>query len=98
MSSVRELQTEIKEWADSVFPTRTAYGALCKLMLEEIPEFALAVNDPGEYADLVILVLDIATLNGIDVESAVRDKMQKNRARTWSINETTGLMKHSNQE
>lgn len=98
MSGVRELQAEIKEWADSVFPDRTAYGALCKLMLEEIPEFALAVNDPGEYADIVILVLDIATLNGIDVESAVRDKMRKNRARTWAIDGATGMMKHTNRD
>lgn len=97
-ADVRRIQREVKEWADSVFPHRTAHGALCKLMLEEIPEFALNQDDPGEYADLVILVLDIATLNGIDVAEAVRDKMEVNRAREWMINPETGLMRHTNEE
>jgi NTP pyrophosphatase (non-canonical NTP hydrolase) len=92
--SVREIQREISDWANLVFPDRTAHDALCKLMLEEIPEFALAQKDPGEYADLVILVLDIATLNGIDVAAAVRDKMEVNRARRWIVGDN-GLMKHT---
>lgn len=94
MSTIRELQAEIAAWADEVFPARTAHGALCKLMLEEIPEFALDTTSEGEYADLVILILDIATLNGIDVMDAVQRKMQINRARKWSIDEARGIMKH----
>lgn len=96
--SVEDLQHEIKTWADSVFPGRTAHGALCKLMLEEIPEFALAPHDPGEYADLVILILDIATLNGIDVATAVEAKMEKNRKRTWRLDQDTGLMHHTGED
>lgn len=91
--SISCIQAEISGWADAVFPERTPHNALCKLMLEEIPEFALSQDDPEEYADLVILVLDIATLRGIDVGAAVRAKMEKNRSRVWAVDEN-GIMKH----
>ena len=92
--TISALQLEVKEWADSVFPGRTAHHALCKLMLEEIPEFALNTRGEDEYADLVILVLDIATLNGIDIAGAVTRKMEINRQRNWRIDLQTGMMKH----
>lgn len=94
MATLKELQADIKAWADGVFPDRTAHGALCKLMLEELPELALDTTSGGEYADALILLLDIATLNGIDVEHEVRAKMEKNRARTWVVDTGTGLMHH----
>lgn len=94
MSTLKELQKEISDWADAVFPDRTAHGALCKLMLEEIPEFALDNSGEDEYADIAILLLDIATLNGIDVEGAIKRKMERNRARQWRVDRRTGLMKH----
>lgn len=94
-TSIKALQKNIAEWADTVFPNRTAHGALCKLMLEEVPEFALDQHSPSEYADLVILILDIGTLNGIDVERAVLDKMETNRKRRWTINKDTGIMRHT---
>jgi len=94
MPSITDLQANIKAWADSVFPHRTAHGALCKLVLEEIPEFCLDTKSEDEYADLLILLLDVATLNGIDVEGAVTRKMAKNRKRTWVINKETGMMRH----
>jgi len=96
--TLTDLQDEIKRWADGVFPDRTAHGALCKLMLEEIPEFALDTKSEDEYADLVILILDIATLNGINVAAAVERKMEKNRRRTWEVNIRTGIMHHTNEE
>lgn len=92
--SIRRIQSEVKEWADSVFPNRTAHDALCKLMLEEIPEFALAQKDESEYADMVILILDIASLNGIDVSAAVARKMAVNRERQWAVDPVTKLMRH----
>lgn len=93
-TGVQALQREIAEWADEVFPDRTAHDALCKLMLEEIPEFAMNQDDPGEYADLVILILDIAHLRGIDVAKAVHEKMDVNRKRNWKLDPKTRMMKH----
>jgi len=94
-SSVEDLQVEIKAWADQQFPDRTAHHALSKLVLEEIPEFLHGgLDSPGEYADLMILLLDIASLRGISVAEAVREKMAINRARRWAVDPGTGIAQH----
>ena len=95
---ITTLQKEIAAWADSVFPHRTARGALIKLVLEEIPELLQSGHCvPEEFADVVILVLDIAHLQGIDIGAAVRAKMEVNRKRTWKVDPETGLMNHVEQ-
>lgn len=94
MSEIRELQKEISEWADKLFPDRTSWDATTKLVLREIPEWLNAQDDPLEYADLIILILDIGTLNGIDVAQAVKDKMEINRNRKWKIDPETRTMQH----
>lgn len=92
---VTGLQKRILDWADRIFPNRTAHGALCKLMLEEIPELLHGgLSDPLEYADILILVLDIASLNGIDAIAAAHQKMEINEQRKWKINTASGLMHH----
>lgn len=96
--SIQYLQKRIAEWADQQFPDRTAYGALTKLVMEEIPELIKAMDDPLEYADVVILVLDIGHLNGIDVGRAVLEKMAINRRRKWAIDPLTGHAKHQGED
>lgn len=95
MDTISNLQQEIADWADGVFPDRTAHDATVKLMLEEIPEFLQSPKDPLEYADIMILVLDIAHLNGIDIESAVKEKMRINRERQWIVNKKTRIARHT---
>ena len=93
--SIIHLQDRITNWADRVFPERTAEGALTKLVLEEIPELLHGgLDDPLEYADVLILVLDIAALRGIDAVAAAHEKMTINEARKWKKNLTTGMMSH----
>lgn len=97
--SISSMQREIAEWADKVFPARTPHGSLSKLVLEEIPEFITSkMKDPHEYADLVIMILDIAHLQGIDVEQAVHEKMAINRGRNWKMDPGTGFMSHVSDE
>ena len=94
-TSLASLQNNITKWADEVYPNRTVFGMLAKLVLEEIPEFLLDTKDEGEYADIVIMILDIASINGINVEEAVIKKMKINANREWVINQETGMMKHT---
>lgn len=75
------LQQAIGKWADEVSPVRTPFNSLIKLVMEEIPGFLQNTGDPSEYADLVILILDIGYLCGLEVRQAVLDKMEANRAR-----------------
>jgi predicted house-cleaning noncanonical NTP pyrophosphatase (MazG superfamily) len=92
------LQNEVVKWADEVLPNRTVHQALTKLVLEEIPEFLIDTTSATEYADLIILILDIAHLQGIDIKKAVLDKMRMNKKRKWSINPETGIAQHVKSE
>lgn len=87
MKSIGELQQEVADWADEVLPRRKFYTTAAKLMMEEIPEWLMAPDDPLEYADIVILVLDLAYQKGIDIEEAVERKMAINRTRRWQVDE-----------
>lgn len=89
------LRNMIVEWADEVFPERTVLNAIQKMVLEEIPEYLMDRGNPMELADLGILLYDIAHLDGVDLDSAIRKKMMINRFRTWGIDARTGLLKHN---
>lgn len=92
---ITELQRVISDWADKVYPDRTVDNALSKMMLHEIPELLHGkAMDPTEFADVAILLFDIAHLQGIDIVQAMRFKMEVNKKRTWEIDPATGLMSH----
>jgi hypothetical protein len=44
--------------------------------------------------DIMILLLDVAYKNGIDVHRAVEMKMDINESRQWRVDENTGIMRH----
>lgn len=90
----KPIKDEIVKWADSVFPDRTITNAIQKLVLEEIPEYLMAQDDPMELADIGILIYDIAHLAGVDLDQAMREKMAINKKRLWHVDEITGLMHH----
>lgn len=88
-------QKMIAAWADKVYPDRTPENALGKMMLHEIPELLTGgVDDPLEFADVAILLFDIAHLKGIDIGKAISDKMEINEGRVWEIDKVTGIMSH----
>lgn len=92
---IQRLQQMISEWADEVYPDRTVENALTKMMLHEIPELLHGkAMDPMEFADVAILLFDVAHLQGIDIAQAMRFKMKVNRNRKWEIDPATGLMSH----
>lgn len=94
-STIAEIQKDITDWANRTFPDRTYQGTFNKLVFEEIPELINGgVHDPMEYADILILVLDLAYLVGVDAEKAVTKKMTINKARRWRKNPISGLFQH----
>lgn len=94
MSEIRQLTDEIVQWADSVFPSRTPQSALLKLF-EEIGELVKDPADGGEYADIVIMMLDLADMHHIDLAAEVRAKIEINRNRNWAKSKT-GTLQHKN--
>lgn len=93
-TSVRELQADIAQWADQLNPDRTALSLIAK-MLEELGELIASErqDDPLELADVLILALDLAHIQGIDLADAVVRKMRVNRTRKWRIADN-GAMSH----
>ncbi|WP_373081961.1 dATP/dGTP pyrophosphohydrolase domain-containing protein [Zhongshania sp.] len=90
---LRELQSLITDWADQVIPHRTLHDASVKL-LEEVAEAFANPGDPGELADMAILVMDMFHLAGVDMEQAIRDKMAVNKQRSWQRDPRTRILKH----
>lgn len=94
-TTLTELQGEIVEWADhDIGPCRTYRDAITKLVMEELPELLLDPESALEWADVMILVMDLAHLAKIDMADAVREKLNINRNREWNRDERTGLFHH----
>lgn len=91
--TLKAFQVGITAWADRMFPDRTADEILRKMLIE-VEELIEDRVTPDEYADVVILVLDLASQYGIDIERAVLDKMAVNEHRRWRRDPATGTMQH----
>ena len=89
---IEELTQEVVQWANSAFPDRKPQSALLKLF-EETGELVKDPSDASEYADIFIMLLDLADMHGVDVVKAIRDKLALNRQRTWTKT-ATGTLQH----
>lgn len=95
------LASDIFEWANHTFPGRSPKASLMKLVMEEVPELLHGLNTEGvtpkiahEWADCMILLLDLARLWGIEPGEAIRSKMAINKFRMWKKDEETGFYHH----
>lgn len=92
----QELQLDIADWADGVLPNRTPQTALLK-MFEEVGELVRNPASPGEYADILIMLIDLARMHGVDLLEAARAKMKVNRSREW-MTTSMGTLQHLEDE
>ena len=96
-ADIRRLQQVVTTWADEVFPNRRTPDILLKLY-EEVGEYARDPKAAAEFADIMILLLDLAAINGIDIHKAVTEKMAINVGRTWTVDSQTRIMRHTRDE
>jgi|GEM_PF-3581873 len=96
-ADIRRLQHVVTTWADEVFPNRQTPDILLKLY-EEVGEYARNPKAAAEFADIMILLLDLAAINGIDIQKAVTEKMVINVGRTWAVDSQTRIMRHTHDE
>lgn len=90
--TVQALQDEVHAFAEETFgPGRE--DAAWKKLFEELGETLKNPRDPSEWADVFILLLDLAKLYGVDVGEASVQKMAVLRTRVWTKTET-GVMQH----
>lgn len=92
---MKDIIGEVVAWADGAIGSHRTYeSAIRKLAMEELPELLLDPASPMEWADVAIIVLDLASLAGIDPVKAIRDKLEINRGRIFEKNPVSGLFKH----
>jgi NTP pyrophosphatase (non-canonical NTP hydrolase) len=80
--SIDELADEVYRWADKQFPDRNPDQAWHKLN-EELAELFKEPKNPKEYADVFIVLLDLAALNGISLETEILTKLEINKMSNW---------------
>lgn len=91
-SDIRKVTAKIGGWCDEVYPGRTKEQMLAKLQ-EEFKELVDNPLDAFEFADIAIILFDLADHMGFDLPKLIHHKMEINRARTWQVSEE-GILKH----
>lgn len=98
MNTIENMTGEMLDWIEPMIPgnDRDPMKTTIKLA-EEVAELihALYIGDGSvgeECADILILLLDVAHLNGIDLGQEFTRKMAINRSRNWR--EEKGALKH----
>ena len=100
---------EITEWQDQIFTQATPLSAVTHLQREVI-ELTFAIQtrhrkrETGksdiekELADCQLLLIGVAHLSGIDLETALEEKMRINRSRVWGEPDAQGVIEHVRDE
>ena len=98
--SLRELQTEVSDWAKRAVPN-SCWRGIIQHLRNEVEELDKEEFDPHkdkmgfEMADIVILVCHLAGREGIDLQDFVEKKIIRNNSRIWSEpDKVTGVIHH----
>lgn len=99
MDQIKQMTQEVVDWLEPMIPVgRRDSVNTCIKLTEEVSELMHAIyTDDGqnvaeECADVLILLVDIAHLNSVDLAEAFSHKMAKNRDRVWT--KKNGALKH----
>ena len=94
------LQLRLVEWAKKTFGDQIHQRGTWSKLKEEVDELGEDFEDIEEYADVMILFVQVAAYSGYsmnDVFNAARKKFLKNQNRTWKKS-GDGFFQHSNKE
>lgn len=90
--SMTDIQADVHEWANQTFPGRAPAAGWLKLF-EELGEVIKTPRDKLEWADVFIMLFDLASMYEVNVESAIEAKLAINRNRSWQQTES-GVYTH----
>lgn len=100
--NIKHMQRDVVLWIDPLLPREQRDSMnTCIKLTEEVSELMHAIhtgdgNIGEECADVLILLLDVAYLNNIDLRHEFLTKMAKNYQRQW--NRKNGALKHANDD
>lgn len=88
--NIDALSDDILDWADRISPGRMPANTVVKLVSESSELLDAIINNgsreevESELGDCVILLLDLASMFGLDLVEAGHKKMGINRSRKWA--------------
>ena len=88
-----EFQTKVGSWARKTFPSGTP-KSWCAHIMREAKELQDAPSDPKEAADILILLMGLAHINGYDLMGEAQKKMEVNYRRKWGQPDHEGVIEH----
>lgn len=91
--SFAELCADILAWQAATFPHRTP-SSITEHLRREATELAKEPGDAEEMADVGLLLIAAADASGVDLMSAMRAKLEKNKRRTWGAPDAQGVVSH----
>lgn len=86
-----DLRSEVIDWANSTFTVANPHSK-AEHLRREAEELCRDPHDVEEMADVFILLSHIS--DGHDLHSAVRAKLEKNKARKWGSPDAQGVVEH----
>lgn len=93
MIGLDTFQIEVGKWQAQTFPDSTINTVLAHLA-EEVDELRRDPN-PEEAADVLMLLLAVATKLDFSLMDAAREKFEINKGRRWGVTTAEGYTKHS---
>lgn len=91
--TLEEVLADVLEWSNATFPDADPHSISSHLLLEA-HELHRSPGDPGEIADVIMLVAHLAQKQDIDLVKAVADKLEICRKRTWGKPNKDGVIEH----
>lgn len=86
-------QEKVGEWAAITFPTSSDDSRI-EHIRREIEELQSKPSDPLEAADIFLLLLHHAHMNGYDLMTAAKKKFEIIKKRKWHEPDEKGVMHH----
>lgn len=98
VGSLIELQKQVGDWQVATFPGQTVQGKI-KHLIKEANELLDDPSDEVEMADVLILLIGIAKLQGVTVEHLVEvawAKFERAKKRKWpTMPDADGVFHHT---
>ncbi len=91
--TIRKLQDMIGKWGIETFPQQTAESIIAHLV-EEVMELDRNPTSEEELADCMILLLNLAYYNKVNLVKAILDKHKINVQREWGERQENGVVHH----
>lgn len=93
LRSLDQLLSEVCEWADATFPNSSPRAKVNHLH-REVCELIENPSDGSEMADVVIITAHLACGQGIDLKTAIAEKFEIVKGRTWGAPDADGVIEH----